>query len=317
MAEELYAGVDVGGTHVRMGIVGPGGELRRESMVPTAALASGAPAGVDRAGTGSDRAQASGTPARLLDAIAEFVGTESVAAMCIGFPSVVSKDRRVVVQTPNVPGLDRVPMAELAAARFKFPVYIEKDVNLLLVHDVASLGLSGPETVLGFYLGTGLGNAIMIGGRVYTGAMGAAGELGHIPALGLGLVCSCGNVGCVEMIASGKALAAHSARAYPGTPIGDYFRLHGDDPFIAEFIDALAIAVATEVNILDPAAAIFGGGLVHMASFPREFFVERVRARLRPPYPKESVKILFSTESRNSGVLGAAEEARTRSGRVG
>lgn len=298
MAEDVFAGVDVGGTHVRMGLVGPGGELRRESMVSTATL------------TGASPSSGSATPERLLGAIADFVGDERVAAMCVGFPSVVSKDRRVVVQTPNVPGLDRVPMADLAAARFPFPVYIEKDVNLLLVHDVESLGLSGPETVLGFYLGTGLGNAMMIGGKVYTGAMGAAGELGHIPALGLDLVCSCGNVGCVEMIASGKALAAHSAAAHPGSPIGDYFRLHGDDPFVAEFLDALAIAIATEINILDPAAAVFGGGLVHMAGFPRDAFVGRVRARLRPPYPKESVRILFSTESRNAGVLGAAEVAK-------
>ena len=168
MAVDIFAGVDVGGTHVRMGLVGSSGTILRESTVPTASLSDGR-----------------NTPDLLLGAIASFLGSDEVAALCIGFPSIVSRDRRTVIQTPNVAGLDDVPMADLAERRFPFPVFIEKDVNLLLLHDVESLDLGGFDPVLGFYLGTGLGNALMIGGRVYTGAMGAAGELGHIPVRGL------------------------------------------------------------------------------------------------------------------------------------
>ena len=293
MAVDIFAGVDVGGTHVRMGLVGSSGTILRESTVPTASLSDGR-----------------NTPDLLLGAIASFLGPDEVAALCIGFPSIVSRDRRTVIQTPNVAGLDDVPMADLAERRFPFPVFIEKDVNLLLLHDVESLDLGGFDPVLGFYLGTGLGNALMIGGRVYTGAMGAAGELGHIPVRGLEVVCSCGNVGCVEMVASGKALAAYAASAHPGTPIGDFFVRHGDDAFAAEFLHLIAMTVSTEINILDPAVAIFGGGIVHMAGFPRDAFIAGVRKHLRPPYPKESVRLLFSSESRSAGVLGAAGHAR-------
>jgi allose kinase len=293
MAAELYAGLDVGGTHVRMGLVDAGGSIVRESIVSTASLSDGLH-----------------TPGLLLDAVSDFLGSTEVAAMCMGFPSIVSRDRRIVVQTPNVPGLDNVPMAEMAEARFTFPVYIEKDVNLLLKHDVGSLGLDGLDPVLGFYLGTGLGNALMIGGRVYTGAMGAAGELGHAPVRGVDAVCSCGNVGCIEMVASGKALAIYAATAHPGTPIGDFFIRHGNDPFAEGFLDLIAMTVSTEINILDPAAAIFGGGIVQMAGFPCELFFAKIRGHLRPPYPKDSVRLLYSKDSRSAGILGAAKHAR-------
>jgi allose kinase len=293
MAAEYYAGVDVGGTHVRMGIVDTDGRIVRESTVPTASLSDGR-----------------NTPQLILGAISSFLGPDEVAALCIGFPSVVSRDRRTVVQTPNVPGLDDVPMVELAERRFPFPVFIEKDVNLLLLHDVESLDLGDLDPILGFYLGTGLGNALMIGGRVYTGAMGAAGELGHTPVRGVDAVCSCGNVGCVEMVASGKALAAYAASAHPGTPIGEFFVHHGDDAFVAEFLHLIAMTVSTEINILDPAMAIFGGGIVHMAGFPHEAFIAGIKKHLRPPYPKESARLIFSRGSRSAGVLGAAGHAR-------
>jgi allose kinase len=293
MAAAIFAGVDVGGTHVRMGLVGSGNRVVRESTVPTASFSGGRD-----------------TPGLLLGAIADFIGSDEVAALCIGFPSVVSRDRRTVLQTPNVPGLDNVPMADRAERLVSFPVLIEKDVNLLLRHDVEALDPGGLDPVLGFYLGTGVGNAIMIGGRVYTGAMGAAGELGHVPVRGSNAACTCGNVGCVEMVASGKALAAYSAAAHPGTPIGEFFVRHGDDDFVHEFLELIAMTVSTEINILDPAAAIFGGGIVQMAGFPRDAFLAGVRKHLRPPYPKESVRLLFSGESQNAGILGAAAHAR-------
>ena len=293
---EIFAGVDVGGTYVRMGLVGPGG-LLRESQVPTASL------------SGTE-----GTPGLILEAVAGFIGTDlpKVAALCLGFPSVVSKDRRVVLQTPNVPGLDNVPMADLAEAAFPFPTFIEKDVNLLLRHDLESLGLMGRDPVLAFYIGTGLGNAISIGGKFFTGARGAAGELGHIQARGNEARCSCGNTGCIEMIASGKALAAHVALDHPDCPVGEYFVRHGGSDWAQDFVSLLAMAIATEMNILDPEAAILGGGVLHMAGFPRQPLLDGVRQRLRPPFPRESAILVFSEQGRNPGVLGAAAYARDR-----
>jgi allose kinase len=223
----------------------------------------------------------------------------------MGFPSIVSRDGRTIVQTPNVVGLDRVPMADLARERFGFPVFVQKDVNLLLRHDIGALGLEDADPVLGFYVGTGFGNSIRIGGTFFAGANGAAGELGHIPLTGNAEVCSCGNKGCAETIAAGKSLAARMASRHPGLSIGDCFVECGDDPWIDEFVDLVSFPIAIEMNILDPEAVILGGGVVNMRGFPLERLVDAVRAKLRAPYPRESVRILHAEESTLSGVIGA------------
>ena len=76
------------------------------------------------------------------------------------------------------------------------PVYIEKDVNLLLLYDIHHLHLDPSKSILGFYVGTGFGNALYLNGDFYTGKNGATGELGHIPLYGLDKRCNCGNLGC-------------------------------------------------------------------------------------------------------------------------
>lgn len=295
MEKDVFAGVDVGGTHVRLGLGSPRGGLLREASLATASLQDGGDA-----------------PARLLGEITAFLGPDldRVAALGLGLPSVVSRDRRTILQTPNIPGFDQVALADLAEAAFPFPTFLEKDVNLLLRHDLDALGLLDRDPVLAFYVGTGLGNAIRIGGRFYAGARGAAGELGHIPVWGNGASCGCGNTGCMEMVASGKALAAHLAQAHPDCPIGEFFPRHGDSPWAQDFIRLMAMAIATEMNLLDPEAAILGGGVLQMAGFPREALVAGIRKSLRSPYPRESALLVFSTESRNPGVLGALAYAR-------
>jgi allose kinase len=295
MPERLFAGIDVGGTHLRLGLVTENGELARDAIFPSSSIS-------DTNGS---------TPARILKYIQLFLGQEiaNIVAMCIGFPSVISKDRRIIVQTPNIAGLDNIPFAEMAEKEFSFPVFIEKDVNLLLIHDVATYNLSTKDPILGFYIGTGIGNAIMLNGDIMIGASGSAGELGHVPILGNKIACPCGNIGCVETIASGKALVNYKS-TYPNMLIDDFFTQHSQDEFVKHFIELLAITISTEMNIFDPAVAILGGGVILMKDFPREWLISEIREHLRYPYPKNSVKFLFSEQTKNAGVFGAARWAK-------
>ena len=108
-------------------------------------------------------------------------GERTLRAVAVGFPSTVDVTRRVVLSTANIAALQNLTVVDVLESAFEVPVVIDRDVNFLLRHDVHDLGLTGLPIIVGCYLGTGLGNAIAIGGEILVGAHGVAGELGHVP----------------------------------------------------------------------------------------------------------------------------------------
>jgi ribose 5-phosphate isomerase B len=154
------------------------------------------------------------------------------------------------------------------------------------------------------YAGTGLGNAICIDGKILTGNNGVAGELGHIPVLDNENICECGNKGCVEPIVGGKYLdALHSE--FSDTPADKIFVAQGNHPLLMQYVRRLAAVVATEVNILDPATVILGGGVISMEGFPVEKLTENIKAYARKPLPSENLRFIISPNTGENGVIGA------------
>jgi allose kinase len=223
----------------------------------------------------------------------------------VGFPSTIDKARRTLLSTPNVVGLDQVPVADILEQRLKKPVYIEKDVNNLLTSDIEQLSVDAGAVTLGFYIGTGLGNAIFLGGRPFHGAHGAAGELGHIPVHGKSEICNCGNIGCSENYVSGKGLNRIRDEYFPDTPLKDIFVKHGDESKITGFIEDLSRIIASEINILDPEFVIIGGGIAQMSGFPFKMLQNAVYEHVRKPYPACGVIVYNSPGDQSSGVIGA------------
>jgi allose kinase len=304
-ARDVIVAVDVGGTHIRMGMVDDEGRL--------VASESRASALID------DPAEGPARLAALLERqIAEWGGgSRRLTALALGFPSTVSRDRRTVLQTPNLRGFDNAPIADLMEKRFHVPVLLEKDVIFLLAHDIDSLGLGRKGTILGIYFGTGIGNAIFMNGSFYTGKNGVAGELGHIPILGALRTCGCGNPGCIETEASGRRLAEIAAVEFPGEHVAGMFEQHAGSPAIESFLENLSLAPAVEINILDPDHVIIGGGITRMNSFPRDGLRQRILRHVRRPLPYEGLSLHFSPGDEYGGILGGARLAAQMIGRVG
>ncbi len=286
-------GIDVGGTSFRAGTVSPDGTLRRFSKVPTG--------------------QVFHTPDPMGDLCAFLTDWRrsggEIEAVSIGLPGTLDRERRVLVQAPNIPFLESLPVADRLEEVLGVPVFLERDVSMLLLQDMACSGISREGIVAGIYYGTGIGNAICIDGRLLAGRNGAAGELGHIPADGSTLPCGCGNTGCLENLAGGKYLAELCRGVYAGTAIGDLFLRRGGEPLLTQFVDRMAMAAATEINILDPDAVIIGGGVPCMAGFPLDLLRERILARTRKPLPADNLTLLFTGDDEAKGVLGAARLA--------
>jgi len=288
-------GLDIGGTNLRMGLVGRDFDASEVAVLPTRNIYE----------TGN-------TVSALADVIRNYAIRHlsgMLGAIGMGLPSVVNRERTMVYSATNLPGLDGVNIVEELKSRLGVPVVIDHDAYCILAHDIWAGAYPKQGNYIGIYFGTGLGNAIIINGRPYYGRNGTAAELGHMPAAFDETPCSCGNKGCIEMHSCGKAFERLWQNHYNETPIGDVFVRHGGDAALNRFVKAMAVPVSTEVNILDPDAVFVGGGLVHMQGFPRDKFVEAVLANTRKPFPAENLQLVFNQNSPVNGIIGAAQMA--------
>jgi allose kinase len=228
-----------------------------------------------------------------------------IRAISMGFPSTISSDRSTLLSTPNIEGLDNIPIVTVCEKVFHIPVFINRDVNMLLYHDINYFNIPRDEIILGFYIGTGLGNAIYINNEILLGKNGVAGELGHIPILGSKKKCSCGNEGCIEAIAAGRYLEELCQTKFEGTSIKDIYIKHGESEEIREQVEYLSIPIATEINIFDPHYIILGGGILQMEGFPMELLKEYIIKHSRKPYPAEGLTILYALTGQENGIIGA------------
>ena len=296
--EKLTIGIDIGGTNFRIGAVTPGGQVLYFEKMSSRIF---------------DRGDVVQTLCGQINAYTERYGIrERVAAAAVGIPSIVSKDKRTILSAPNLKGFDNLPFSDRLGALLGMPVFLDRDVNFLLMNDIDKLGLDRDSTVLGFYVGTGFGNALYLNGSLYAGKNGAAGELGHIPLYGVEDVCTCGNVGCSETRCSGKYLEQLTARHFPDTEIRDVFKYHADDPIIVKFVEDLALVIATEINILDPDYSVIAGGVVFMDHFPKDVLLRAIHRMARKPYPEENLELLFAEHTQQSGIYGSGMYAHAQ-----
>ena len=145
-------------------------------------------------------------------------------------------------------------------------------------------------------------------GELYHGANGACAELGHIPVRGITGTCVCGKQGCVEVICSGKVLHTLAQEKYK-VPIESIFEKYLEEEDVWNVVKYSAIAIATEISILDPSYMIIGGGVTKIPGFPFERFEEVIRNNLRVPNPRQTSRILYASGDDEAGVVGAAINA--------
>ena len=287
----LTLGIDIGGTNFRLGAVDENGNISHFEK-------------------NSSRIFDKGDVVEIIhkeieDYMDRYGIRDSVRAAAVGIPSIVSKDKKTIISTPNLKGFNNIRFSDKLQEKLGIPVFFDRDVNFLLMNDMNKLKIDNTKTVLGFYIGTGFGNAMCINGKLYAGKNGAAGELGHIPLYDVDEECTCGNIGCSETRCSGKRLEYLAEKYFPDVPIREVFKYHGDSPIILKFVKDLAIPIATEINILDPDYSIIAGGVTFMEGFPKDVLLEAVHEKARKPYPEENLEIMFTEHDQQSGIYGS------------
>lgn len=290
--EKYVLGMDIGGTNIRAAIRKESGGTEHFVKVPRESVLTGV---------------------RSMETLAEYI-KEYISryadgnrpeALVIGFPATIDAARRIVLQAPNIPGLDGIPVADELERLLCIPVHIEKDVNLLYYSDMADLNLPARGIGIGVYVGTGIGNAIFFNGKPLSGKNGVSGELGHLPRAGSHEKCGCGNMGCSECYASGRRLVQLRDQYFPGTDFPELFTKFADAPELVEYVDQIACTIAAEINILDPEYVVLGGGVLNMEGFPTEALKADIYRHTRKPYPARSLSFYRSKDTAENGVRGA------------
>lgn len=290
MTERLVLGIDIGGTHLRLGFVDEKREISDFTIIKSQPILD------------------TSTPIlKLKDLIENFCAEHNKIpeAVSIGFPSTIDAKREKVISTPNIKSLNNLEVSRNLGELLNIPVFINRDVNMILLSDLDEMKIDTKKlNICAFYIGTGLGNVIMIHDQMLTGRRGFAAELGHMHVPGLKMKCGCGSEGCIELITGGLALARIQREHFPDTYIGDMFTKHRDHKLVQEYIDNLALAVSNEMVLIDPDLTVFGGGVLQMNDFPKEDFEKALYKYQRRPCNEGDFEFVYVKESQHSGVKG-------------
>jgi glucokinase len=254
VTEHVVVALDVGGTGMKCALVRPDGTVHREERHPT--LAARGPEAV----TENILAVATG-----LAGTARADGLEPVA-VGIAVPGVVDEENGVAVWSSNV-GFRDVPLRSLLEERLSLPAALGHDVRVGGIAEARLGAGQGERHVLFAAIGTGIAAALVVDGVGYNGAHGAAGELGHIIVRPGGTPCPCGQSGCLEAIASARAIGARFAElsGIAGSTAFDVVSRINSDQVARqvwyEAINALADGLITAQALFDVSVLVLGGGL--------------------------------------------------------
>jgi predicted NBD/HSP70 family sugar kinase len=203
---------------------------------------------------------------------------------------------------------DLAPGEELAA-RLDLPVRVDNDANLGALAEYVWGAGRGCVDLAYVKIATGIGAGIVLDGRLYRGAAGTAGELGHVTLDARGPVCRCGNRGCLELTAGGRALLENARLTRPDlVDLDDLVRLatDGDAGCRRLLIDAgtqLGFALGGLVNLLNPARIVLGGELGGAAALMREP-LRRGLADTAMAAPVNAVQVVPAQLDRRAAALG-------------
>jgi predicted NBD/HSP70 family sugar kinase len=238
-------------------------------------------------------------------------GASDVRGIGLGVPTPVEFAAGRPVHPPIMPGWDNFGIPGWFREHLDVPVLVDNDVNIMAVGEHWS-NWREQENLLFIKVGTGIGCGVIAGGRIHRGAQGAAGDIGHVRVSGYEeILCECGNPGCLESVASGRALARQLTAMGTGAKHGrDVVRLvkAGNRDALRLVRDAgrlIGRVLSAAVNLLNPAIIVIGGDVAeadqHLLAGIREAVYER-----STPLATRALKIEKSVLGDRAGIIGAA-----------
>jgi glucokinase len=253
--------VDLGGTNVRLGVVDGAGRIlrRRRTRIPVAR---------------DKQALCDSLAGRIREFMEAGSRGSAIGAVAVGFAGPTHSAAGYVYTAPNVGQLSDIRLAAELESRLGLPVAVANDANCAALGENFHGAGAGSRSLFMFTLGTGVGGAFIIDGRIWEGEWGIAGEIGHTIVAADGPRCNCGNRGCLEALASGSAVirdyirrsrirSEASRKAVTAKLVFDRAK-QGDRTaarVVADAARALGIGIANVFHLLNPEVIVIGGGV--------------------------------------------------------
>lgn len=310
-------GVDIGGTNIPASIVNSKGEIIYTIKKKT------------HAETGPDRiinriCNSINELGKYLD---ENFREGTLVGVGIGVPGTLDPEKGVVVNCPNLPNWEHVPIVKLISDNVNLPISIDNDANCAALAEHWIGAGKGYKNVVLITLGTGVGGGIIINDRIYHGSHGSAGELGHISIAMDGRKCACGNIGCLEAYASATATVSRARERLQYDEITsslvdkdlsslttyDIF-MHAEkgDKFCQDILyetgTYLGVGIAIICNIFDPDVIVIGGGFSQATKYLIPVAIQEAKRRAFSSII-DNVVITKTKFVNRSGHIGAAKLA--------
>lgn len=290
-------GADIGGTSVKLGVVDEEYRIVESRKIPTGEICT------------SDSIIEG-----IIAACRQLMERYEITSVGIGSAGLVNPETGYVLRAGNLPFVEE-PVAGRVSEALKLPVFLDNDANCALIGEHGAGACRDVEDALILTIGTGIGGAIMIGGRIYRGHNFKAGEFGHFVINMRGETCSCGLRGCFEQYGSASALITMTrkcVRAFPGSLLAEIASrgIDGSTAFKAakkgcpaalellkDYGETLALGINSLVKIFQPQITVLSGGI----AIQGEYLLSFIRPYLLPDTAVRTTEL-----EGNGGLIGAA-----------
>lgn len=309
--DNLFIGVDLGGTKIYTAIADSNGNTLSEEIVAT---------------------EANKGPEQIMDKIinsikkvSENIDIKRVKAIGIGSPGPLDVKKGLIVCPPNLP-IRNFNVVEAIKNEFNIPTFLDNDANAATLGEYIFGAGKGMDNMVYITASTGVGGGAILNGKIYRGSTSNALEVGHTTVNPVGRACGCGNKGCVESMSSGiyiEKMAKDIVTEGKETSLRDYEEITAKEVFteaskgdevskyiLSETLSYLGVAVANCANIFDPDKIVIGGGVTKGGQIVFDNIDKEMQDRCLKPI-RENCKIERALLGEKAGVLGAVALAIT------
>ncbi|MDQ0254421.1 glucokinase [Evansella vedderi] len=313
------AGIDIGGTTVKLSIINELGNIKTKWEIPTNVTESGKYIVTDIARS-------------LLEKLEELgIEKADIRGVGIGAPGFIDVERGLIFEAVNL-GWKDFPLKEEMEKELQLPTFVDNDANIAAIGEMWKGAGEGSVNLLCVTLGTGVGGGIIAGGEVIHGESGMAGEIGHITSvIEGGAPCNCGKKGCLETVASATGISRLGLEAIKKNPTGilqSIYEKNGslsskdvfdafkeNDPLAEEVVNEsfkhLGFALANLANAINPKTIVIGGGVSKAGDVLVNKIIGFFKEYAIPKIAQETT-IRLATLGNDAGVYGAAWLAKER-----